>query len=99
MNEFNQKDYAQSRNYADNIRNNAENIMSIFDSIDNTMKELYGADWQSSGADVSEGRYNEIRKNYEVFYRNVLNMHDHIYKVTASNEATDNKVSQSISGI
>ncbi len=99
MNEFNQKDYAQSRSYADNIKSNADNIMSIFDNIDNTMKELYGENWQSSGADISEGRYQKLRKNYEVFYQNVINMHDHIYKVTASNETTDNQVSQTLSDI
>ena len=99
MNEFSQKDYGQSRTYADNIKNNADNIMSIFDSIDNTMKRLYGESWQSSGADLSEGRYQEIRKNYEIFYQNVISMHDHIYKVTASNESTDSQVSQTLSNL
>ena len=100
MNEFNQKDYAQSRNYADNIKNNADNINSIFESIDSTMKELYGDNWQSSGAHASEGTYfQRIKSNYDAFYQNVLEMHDHIYAVTASNEATDSQVSQTLSDI
>ena len=99
MNEFEQKDYEGARNIADAIKNNADNIMGIFDSLDSTMNTLYGEAWQSSGADLSEGRYNELRKNYEVFYQNVIAMHDHIYAITASNEATDASVSSSIANI
>ena len=99
MNEFEQKDYEQSRNLADAIKNNADNIMGIFDSIDNTMNTLYGEAWTSTGADASNERYKEIRKNYEIFYANVVKMHDHIYNVTASNEATDTSVSNNIAGV
>ena len=99
MNEFEQKDYEQSRTYADAIKNNADNIMDIFNAIDNTMKELYGDSWQSSGAIASSERYDEIKQNYEVFYNNVIKMHDHIYSVTASNEATDTSVSNNIAGV
>jgi len=99
MNEFEQKDYAQSRTLADAIKTNADNIMEIFNTIDSIMNSLYGESWQSSGAETSHDRYNEIRKNYEVFYANVVRMHDHIYKVTASNEATDSNVSNNIAGI
>jgi hypothetical protein len=99
MNEFEQKDYGQARTTADAIKTNGENILSIFDKIDHIMNTLYGESWESSGAENAQARYNEIRKNYEVFYTQVLNMHDHIYKVTASNEATDSRVSSEIANI
>ena len=99
MSEFEQKDYESARSNADSIKTIADSISCVFDDIDATMKTLYGEDWQSSGADVSEGRYMELRKNYEVFYNNVVAMHDHVYNVTASNESTDASVGASISGI
>jgi len=99
MNEFEQKDYEQSRNYADAIKTNADNIMGIFERIDSIMKSLYGETWQSSGAETSYERYNELRSNYEIFYKKVVDVHDHIYKVTASNESTDSTVSQSVAGV
>ena len=99
MNEFEQKDYGQARTTADSIKTNGENIMDIFDKIDNIMNALYGESWESSGAENAHARYDEIRKNYEVFYQQILNMHDHIYKVTASNEATDSRISSDIAGV
>ena len=62
MNEFEEKDYAGARSYADNIKNNAENIMGIFNDIDGVMNSLYGSNWGSTGADNARDRYNEIRK-------------------------------------
>ena len=99
MNEFEEKDYQGARNSADAIKTNADNILGIFDSIDSAMKSLYGDAWQSTGADVSNGRYQEIRTNYEVFYNNVVSMRNHIYTVTQINEETDASVSQNIAGI
>lgn len=99
MNEFEEKDYEAARGYADSVKSNADNIMSIFDSIDTSMKSLYGDSWQSSGADVSNGRYQEIRKSYEVFYNNVVTMRNHIYTVTAKNEEADASVSGNISNV
>ena len=99
MNEFEEKDYEAARGYADSVKSNADNIMSIFDSIDSSMKSLYGDSWQSSGADVSNGRYQEIRKSYEVFYNNVVTMRNHIYNVTAKNEEADANVSGNISNV
>lgn len=99
MNEFEEKDYEAARGYADSVKSNADNIMSIFDSIDSSMKSLYGDSWQSSGADVSNGRYQEIRKSYEVFYNNVVTMRNHIYTVTAKNEEADASVSGNISNV
>lgn len=96
MNEFEQKDYAASRSYADAIKTNADNIMEIFNSVDREMKELYGDAWQSSGADTANERYQKIRQNYEVFYEMVNRLHDHIYSVTASNEETDTQVGASL---
>ena len=99
MNEFEQKDYESARNYADSVKANADNILSIFNSIDSTMKSLYGESWQSTGADASNGRYQELRRNYEVFYENVVSMRNHIYTVTAKNEEADASVSGNISSI
>ena len=99
MNEFEQKDYEQSKSLADSIKTNADNIMGIFDSIDDTMNTLYGEAWQSMGADDTNERYNRLRENYEIFYKNVVTMHDHIYNVTASNEATDKNVSGDIASV
>ncbi len=99
MNEFEEKDYEAARGYADAIKNNADNIMQIFDNIDSSMKSLYGESWQSSGADVSNGRYQEIRSSYDSFYQAVVNMKNHIYTVTARNEETDAAAAQSISNV
>lgn len=99
MNEFEEKDYQSARNCADAVKNNADNILGIFDNIDQHMKVLYGDAWQSSGADITNGRYQEIRKNYEIFYNNVVTMKEHIYNVTNINEETDTSVSTSISNV
>lgn len=99
MNEFEEKDYEVARGYADAVKSNADNIMSIFDSIDSAMKTMYGEAWQSSGADISNGRYQEIRANYEVFYNKVVAMKNHIYTVTERNEEADTAIGNSISGI
>jgi len=99
MNEFEQKDYEGARNLANAIKTNADNIMGIFDEIDYNMKNLYGDSWQSQGADTANERYQEIRKNYEVFYNRVVTMKKHIDEVTARNEAADAMVRDKISNI
>ncbi|MBQ2910452.1 MAG: hypothetical protein IJE53_06560 [Bacilli bacterium] len=99
MNEFEQKDFEAARNCADLVKTDADSILAIFDNVDQTMKLLYGEAWQSSGADVSNGRYQQIRKNYEVFYNNVVTMKDHIYRVTSKNESADAAISDAISNI
>lgn len=99
MNEFEQKDYQSARGLADSIKGIADNIMDIFNNVDVDMKVLYGDAWQSTGADSSHERYEELRKNYENFYNKVVTMKDHIYKITAANEEADSVVSQSISNI
>ena len=71
----------------------------IFDYIDKTMNTLYNEAWRSTGAENANQRYQEIRKNYEVFYQNVLTMHKHIYDVTARNEAADTQASANITNI
>ena len=96
MNEFEQKDYEGARNSADQVKTTAENIMSIFDNIDQVMNTLYNDAWQSQGAEGAKSRYQQIRKNYETFYNNVVAMKSHIYAVTASNEAQDAAVSNTI---
>ena len=99
MNEFEEKDYAGARSYADAVKTNADNIMNIFNDIDGVMNNLYGNNWQSTGADSARDRYNQIRKNYEVFYEKVVAMKNHIYNVTAANEEADAAASQTISNI
>ena len=99
MNEFEEKDYAGARSYADAIQTNANNIMSIFDDIDATMTNLYGANWESSGAEDAKSRYKKKKKNYEVFYQRVIAMRNHIYSVTAANEAADAAASQNIANV
>lgn len=99
MNEFEEKDYAGARSYADGVKQNADNIMGIFNDIDGVMNSLYGNNWQSSGAESARDRYNEIRKNYEVFYERVVAMKNHIYNVTAANEEADAAASGTIASI
>ena len=99
MNEFEQKDYEGARNSADQVKTTAENIMSIFDNIDQVMNTLYNDAWQSQGAEGAKSRYQQIRKNYETFYNNVVAMKSHIYAVTASNEAQDAAVSNTIADL
>lgn len=99
MNEFEQKDYAGARSCADAVKANADNIMNIFNDIDGTMNSLYGSNWSSMGADSAKARYDDIRRNYEVFYEKVVAMKTHIYNVTAANEAADSAASNSIAGV
>ena len=99
MNEFEEKDYQEARGLADSIKGNADNINDIFTNIDHIMNELYGDNWQSSGAEQAKARYDEIRKNYEVFYQKVTDMKTHIYNVTAANEDADAVASSTITHI
>ena len=99
MNEFEERDYAGARGYADSVKANAENIMGIFNDIDGVMNSLYGSNWGSTGADNARERYNEIRKNYEVFYNKVVTMRDHIYNVTAANEEADAAASNAVTNV
>lgn len=99
MNEFEEKDYAGARSYADQVKGNAENIMGIFNDIDSVMDNLYGSNWESAGAENARSQYNVIRKNYEQFYEKVVAMRDHIYMVTEANEQADEAASQTISNI
>ena len=99
MNEFEEKDYAGARSYADAVKTNADNIMGIFNDIDGVMNSLYSNNWQSAGAESAQARYNEIRKNYEIFYDTVVAMKNHLYNVTAANEEADAAASQTIASI
>ncbi len=99
MNEFEEKDYAGARSYADAVKTNADNIMGIFNDIDGIMNSLYGSNWESVGAQEAQARYMQIRKNYETFYEKVVAMRNHIYNVTAANEEADAAASQTISSI
>ena len=99
MNEFEEKDFGEARSLADAIKGNAENIMNIFDDIDNTMKSLYGQNWESAGSENAHSRYMQIRSNYEGFYNSVVNMRTHVYNVTALNEAADKAASNAIAGV
>ncbi len=96
MNEFEESDYASARSYADTIKGIADNIQGVFDGIDTTMNNLYGEGWRSSGAEEANARYQELRRNYEVFYNNVVTMRNHIYTVTNRNEEADIKVGTQI---
>ena len=99
MNEFEEKDYAEARGLADGILTNANNIQGVFNDIDRVMNDLYGENWQSAGADRARERYDQIRKNYEVFYNKVVAMNKHIYNVTAANEEADAAASATITKI
>ena len=99
MNEFEEKDYAGARSYADGVKTNADNIMSIFNDIDGFMNNLYGSNWESAGAQNAQARYNVIRKNYEDFYEKVVAMRNHIYNVTAANEEADAAASNNVASI
>ena len=89
MNEFEEKDYEGARSYANAVKTNADNIMGIFNDIDGIMNTLYSNNWSSMGASDARDRYNEIRKNYEVFYEKVVAMKNHVYRITAANEEAD----------
>ncbi len=99
MNEFEEKDYEGARNYANAVKANADNIMGIFEDIDATMNTLYSSNWSSTGAEDARGRYNEIRKNYEVFYEKVVAMKNHIYRITATNEEADKAANAAVTSI
>ena len=91
------KDYAQARETATQIYNIGKDIMSIFDSIDRDMAELYGETWLSSGADVSNGRYQELKSNYVEFYGKIESMYSTVTGITNTTQATDTQVGASLS--
>jgi len=97
--EFEEKDYEAARDCASQIQQNAEAIMNIFTDIDNSMRTLYGEAWQSTGADVSNGRYQVLRSNYEKFYERVTAMQKHVNTVTTRNETTDKAVGDNLAGV
>lgn len=99
MNEFEEKDYEGARSYANAVKTNADNIMGIFNDIDATMNNLYSNNWASIGADDAKARYNEIRKNYEVFYEKVIAMKNHVYRVTATNEEADKAANATVTSV
>lgn len=90
------KDFETARDFATTIHNIGDNIMEIFNEIDRAMTDLYGETWQSSGADVSNGRYRELKANYELFYQKIIDMHNHINSVTSKDQATDRRVGNSL---
>lgn len=92
MMELEQKDYDQAFNLAQTIESDANDMLEVFNNIDKSMTELFGENWQSSGADVSNGRYSELRKNYEAFYNKVIAMVDYIATITNNNIDTDKSV-------
>ena len=94
MNEFEEKDYEQAYSLATTIQSDANDMLEIFNNVDRSMTELFGENWNSSGADVSNGRYEELRKNYQVFYDKVIAMVNHIAEVTNRNIDTDKDVAQ-----
>ena len=69
MNEFEERDYAGARSYADAIQTNANNIMGIFDDIDATMTNLYGSNWESSGAEDARGKYSDPEVKFNDCYK------------------------------
>ena len=93
MAEIEESSYAEARSLANQIGVNADNMMSVFNDIDNTMNTLYGESWLSSGAETAEGRYRQMRKKYEEFYDKVMETKAHINDVTARNEETDKAAS------
>ena len=99
MNEFEEKDYGAARSYASSVKKNADNILGIFNDVDSVMNNLYGNNWQSCGADDAKARYDQIRRNYEVFYDKVVAMQIHINTVTEANEEADAAASQTITGV
>ena len=48
---------------------NDTDFIGIFDNIDQVMNTLYNDAWQSQGAEGAKSRYQQIRKNYETFYK------------------------------
>ena len=60
MNEFEEKDYAGARSYADGVQRNADNIMSIFDELNNVMNSLYGSNWESAGAEDAKAKMDNL---------------------------------------
>lgn len=99
MNEFEEKDYGAARSCADAVQTNADNIMNIFNDIDTTMNTLYGANWESYGAENARDRYNQIRQNYEIFYDRVVKMKTHVYNITAANEDADAAASNAVTSV
>lgn len=99
MDEFEAKNYSGARSAADSIKGNAQNIMGIFEDIDRVMNELYGENWQSTGADSARDRYNQIRTKYEVFYNDIMNMNIYIHNTTTRYEEADAEASNTITSI
>ncbi len=99
MEEFEEKDYGEAINYADSIKGIATTMHDIFDDIDQAMNQLYKDKWQSSGSYDSYEQYQTLRRNYDVFYQNVLGMNEHVKSVTSRNQEADKEVNQVITDV
>lgn len=91
--------YDSLKDCANKIMTSGENIMNIFNGIDQTMKELYGENWQGVGADNAKDRYDEIRKNYEVFYQKIKDMKSTVDSVSDKYQSTESNVSKEIESV
>ena len=58
--------YKQSKDYANNIINTADEIQTTFDSMNNIMKKL-SEDWKSKGATEVLTMYDNIKAKYPVY--------------------------------
>lgn len=99
VSEFNVGSYGAAESCADAIKNIGDKIMDIFNSVDKTMNNLYGENWESSGANNAHERYMEIRKNYEVFYQDILNMNTYIHSAVETYKTADAQANTTISSI
>lgn len=99
MREFDVQSYGAAESCADAIKNIGDRIMDVFNSVDKTMNDLYGENWASSGANNAHERYMEIRKNYEVFYQDILNMNTHVHNTVENYKTADAQADTTISAI
>ena len=99
MAEIEMQDYGTARNLASQIEGNSNNMSAIFSSIDNTMDELYGVNWRSSGADNTSESYRQLRQKYNEFCSKVVDMRKTVDAITTANEEADTQASSTIGGV
>ncbi len=63
------------------------------------MDDMYGTNWQSSGAAVTREQFEEKRQSFDVFYQNVLSMRATIDNAVAEDQKTDDEAKAEVSSV
>ena len=85
--------------HANNIGGIAEEMKKTLDSTGQEMDDMYGNNWQSSGAQVTRDSFEEKRLDFDIFYKNVLAMQENVAAVVEEGMKTDEETKAEVSSV